>query len=114
MLELIEQKCARAYPPYFFLVVFVRNGQETLVKDILQKIKNLKVPFAEIWVLGRLHVSIGSYRLFLAHPEPTKMVDFDVFESYRKNISQTDFLQPNGRGRSTERIDRGLVYLPIP
>jgi hypothetical protein len=114
MLELIEQKCGKAYPQYFFLVVFVRNGKETLVQDILTKIKSLKVPFAEIWILGRLPVSIGAYRLFLVHPEPTKLVDFDVFESYRENAGQTTFLQPNGRGSSTERTDRGLVYRPIP
>ncbi|MGC2698115.1 MAG: hypothetical protein WA738_20190 [Candidatus Angelobacter sp.] len=114
MLELIEQKCGKAYPPYFFLVVFVRNDKETMVEDILQKIKSLKVPFAEIWILGRLPVSIGAYRLFLAHPEPTKLVDFDVFESYRQNISQIDFMQAEGRSKSTERTDRGLLYLPIP
>ncbi len=114
MLELIEEKCGNAYPPYFFLVVLVRNGKETLVEDIRKKIESLKVPFAEIWILGRLPVSIGAYRLFLAHPEPTKLVDFDVLESYRKNIGQTDFLHPEGRGRSTERTNRGLLYLPIP
>lgn len=114
MLELIEQKCAKAYPQYFFLTVFVRNGKETLVEDILKKIKGLKVPFAEIWILGRLPVSTGAYRLFLAHPDPTKLVDFDVFDSYRENAGQTAFLQPNRRGSSTERTDMGLVYLPIP
>jgi hypothetical protein len=114
MLELIEQKCAKAYPPYFFLVLFVRNGKETLVKDILKKIRGLKVPFAEIWILGRLPVSIGAYRLFLAHPEPTKLVDFDVFESYRENNGQKEFLRPTGRGMGTDRTDRGLLYLPIP
>lgn len=114
MLELIEQKCGKAYPSYFFLVVFVRNDKEMLVKDILQKIKNLKVPFAEIWILGRLPISIGAYRLFLAHPEPTKLVDFDVFESYRQNIDQTDFMKAEGRSKSTERTNRGLLYLPIP
>ena len=86
----------------------------TTGNDILKKIKGLKVPFAEIWILGRLPVSIGAYSLFLAHPEPTKLVEFDVFDSYRENAGQTAFLQPNGRGSSTERTDRGLVYLPIP
>ena len=114
MLELIEQKCAKAYPPFFFLVVFVRNDKETMVEDILQKIRSLKVPFAEIWILGRLPVSISAYRMLLVHPEPTKLVDFDALESYQRNVGQTDILQPNGRGRSTVRTDRGHVYLPIP
>jgi hypothetical protein len=95
-------------------VLFVRNGKETLVKDILKKIRGLKVPFAEIWILGRLPVSIGAYRLFLAHPEPTKLVDFDVFESYRENNGQKELLRPTGRGMGTDRTDRGLLYLPIP
>jgi hypothetical protein len=107
-------KNAKAYPPYFFLVVFVRNDKETPVEDILLKIKSLKVPFAEIWILGRLPISVGAYRMFMAHPEPTKMIDFDAFEGYRKNRGQIDFLQPEGRGKSIERTNRGLVYLPIP
>jgi len=114
MLEIIEQKCGKAYPSYFFLVVFVRNDKETLVEDILQRIRNLAVPFAEIWILGRLPISIGSYRLFMAHPEPAKVVDFDLFDGYRKNLNQIDFLQPEGRGKDLERTDRGLLYLPIP
>lgn len=28
VMEVIAQKCARAYPPYFYLVVFARNGQK--------------------------------------------------------------------------------------
>ena len=114
MLELIEQKCAKAYPPYFFLVVFVRNDKETLVEDILQKVRSLKVPFAEVWILGRLGPLTGAYRMLLVHPEPTTQVDFDALESYRRNAGQTDFLQPTGLGRSTERTNLGSIYLPIP
>lgn len=114
MLELIEEKCAKAYPPYFFLVLFVRNGSETLVEDVLQKIRSLKVPFAEIWILWRLPISVGSHRMLMVYPEPTKIVDFDAMESCRANAGQMDFLQPDGRGKSTERTDRGHVYLPIP
>lgn len=114
MLEVIVQKCARGYPSYFFLVVFVRNDKETLVEDILQKIKSMKVPFAEIWIVGRLPISIGSYRLFLAHPEPTKIMDFDVFDSYRMNLEQGEYLKFEGRGKSTQMRDLGFVYLPIP
>jgi hypothetical protein len=114
MLELIEQKCGKAYPSYFFLVVFVRNDKETLVEDILQKVRSLKIPFAEIWIVGRLPISIGSYRMFKAHPEPTQIIDFDVFDGYRKNLNQIDFMRMEGRGKSTEKTARGLVYLPIP
>lgn len=114
MLELIEEKCAKAYPPNFFLVVFVRNDKETLVEDILQRVRKLKVPFFEIWILGRLGPLTGAYRMLLVHPEPTQQVDFDALESYRRNVGQVDFLYPEGRSKSTERTDRGHVYLPIP
>lgn len=114
MLELIEEKCAKAYPDDFFLVVFVRNGKETLVEDLLQKVRSLKVPFAEVWILGRLAPSTGAYRMLLVHPEPTKLVDFDALESYRRNAGQTDFLRPTGRGKSMERTNLGSIYLPIP
>lgn len=114
MLELIEKKFGNRYPSYFFLIVFVRNDKVTPVEDILQTVKNLKVPFAEIWIVGRLPISIGSYRMFLAHPEPTKIVDFDIFEGCKNNLDQGEFLQPEGRGRSKERTNRGRVFLPIP
>lgn len=114
ILELIEEKCAKAYPPYFCLVVFVRNDKETPVGDILQKARSLKVPFAEIWILGRLPAHAAAYRMVLVHPEPMKTVDFDMRESYRSNVGQTDCLHPEGRSKSLERTDRGHVYLPIP
>src|SRR5260370_41112404 len=100
MLELIGEKCAKAYPSYFFLVVFVRNDKETLVEDILQKIKRLTVPFAEIWIVGRLPFSIGSYRIFMAHPEPAKVIDFGVFENYIKNLTQISFFKAFGQRKS--------------
>jgi hypothetical protein len=114
MLELIEQKCGKAYPSNFFLVAFVRNGKETLVKDILQKMNTLKIPFFEIWILGRLPISDGSYRMFRVHPEPTLLIDFDVFEGMRRNLDQIDFLQFEGRGKGIEFTSRQQVYLPIP
>jgi hypothetical protein len=67
------------------------------------KIKDLKVPFAEISILERLPVSIDSIQAVFGAPGADEACGFDVFESYRTNISQTDFLQSNGCGRSTER-----------
>lgn len=114
MLELIEQKCAKAYPPYFFLVVFVRNDKETPMEDILQKVRSLKVPFSEIWILGRLSADTAAYKMLLVHPEPMKIVDFDALESQRRNAGQGQLLYPEGRSRSMERTNRGSIYLPIP
>ncbi len=114
MLELIEQKCGKGYPSYFFLVVFVRNDKETLVHDILQKFESLKIPFAQIWIVGRIPISIGSYRMFRAHPKPTELIDFDVFDGFRRNLNQIDFMQLEGRGKGIEKTNRGILYLPIP
>jgi hypothetical protein len=38
--DVITQKCKKAYPSYFVLLVFARNGKEIMVDELLQHIQN--------------------------------------------------------------------------
>jgi hypothetical protein len=97
--ELIEQKCRRAYPPYFSLVVLARNGDNIRTERLSEQIAALNVPFSEIWIVGRR--SGFSYVSFLIHPG-TKLIEFDLVEALRAASGQVDFLHRQKRGRGTE------------
>jgi hypothetical protein len=112
LIEVIAQKCIRAYPKYFFLLVLARNGKQIDVKELLRLTKELRMPFAENSILGRLSDQSTEYGMFMLHPY-TKLVEFDLAKSIRKNNAQIDFLQRQKRGKSTEMQDLGMMY-PIP
>ncbi len=112
-IDVIRQKCAKAYPQYFTLLVFARNGESVCIDELLQQIKTLTVPFCEIWLLGRLSASAAKYGIFMLHPY-SKLVEFDLGEVFDRNKAQIDFLKRQKRGRGTEVQDLGIVYVPIP
>ncbi len=112
VIDVIGQKCSRAYPRYFFLLVLARNGKQIDVEEVLRQTKELRIPFSEIWILGRVSDQSTKYRMFMLYPY-TKLVEFDLAGSLRENEAQIDFVQPEKRGKSTEMRDRGPMYLPI-
>lgn len=112
-MQVIRQKCARAYPPYFFLLVFGRSGAEKVVeaKTLIEEVRRLKVPFGEIWIIGLVSDSV--YRMLKLHPHEF-CIDVDISRALMKNARTKDFVQYEGRGKSVEFRDLGQVYLPIP
>ena len=110
VMEVVRQKCARAYPAFFTLVVLARNG--TKIDLPLKGLESLKVPFCEMWFLGRESPDTTTYRAFLFHPRE-KLMEFDLFDAMRKNSSQINFLTRTGRGRETEFTNLGQIYLPL-
>ena len=109
--KLIQQKCQKAYPPYFSLVVLARNGDNIEIERLLERIATLSVPFSEMWIVGRR--SASSYVSFMIYPG-TKLIEFDLLEGLRGAARQVDFLHRQKRGRGTEFEDLGLTYLPLP
>ena len=109
--EVVEQKCQKAYPPYFSLVVLARNGQNIEIESLQEHIASLTIPFSEMWILGRR--SGFSYASFMLHPI-TKLIEFDLAESLRAAAGQRDFMKRQKRGKSTEFQHLGLTYLPLP
>lgn len=113
LVDVIAQKCRRAYPDYFVLAVLGRNGEHIEILSTSDRIKELKIPFGEIWILGRESQFSSAYKMFMLYPTP-KLIEFDLFELCSKNAGQIEFMQRQKRSRSTETKDLGVTYLPIP
>jgi uncharacterized protein YlzI (FlbEa/FlbD family) len=111
ILQVIRQKCQRAYPPYFCLLVLARNGTRVDFEIVIQEVKKMRMPFAELWILGRL--SIADMAMLRIIPDVLR-VDFNILEAIEKTRDQQEFLTPGKRGTSTEFRDLGMAYLPVP
>ena len=110
-IDLLKQKCRRAYPPYFCLLLLARNGRNFDVEGVTREISAIDVPFAEIWALGR--ISDEAMTLLRLFPGLMR-VDFDIADALESGKGQTDFMVGQKRGTSTEFSDLGLTFLPIP
>ena len=109
----IEQKCRRAYPNFFSLLVLARSGKTAYPQEIAREIRKLTVPFAEIWILGRASEQDTKVHVVKVHPFVLH-ADFDIRHALKKAKNEADILQPQQRGTSIEFRHLGQVYLPIP
>ena len=112
LMDVVRQKCAKAYPSYFSLVVLARNGKGVNFPDDIQGLNELKIPFSEMWIMGRASPDTTTYSVCLFHPH-IKLMRFDLRDALERNKDQMDFLQPEGRGRETEFKYRGFMHMPI-
>jgi hypothetical protein len=55
--HVIRQKCRRAYPAHYCLLVLARNGKNVDFEIVVQEIKKMQMPFAELWIPGRLSIA---------------------------------------------------------
>jgi hypothetical protein len=112
-MQIIQQKCARAYPPYFGLLVLGRSGKFLDLNAVLEVIRGTRVPFAEIWILGRpldAHEKMQMVRLFPGRVDVT----YDLSDALRRSEKQAHIMRPGKRGTGTDINPLGNVYLPIP
>jgi hypothetical protein len=107
--KLIEQKCQRAYPQHFCLLMLARNGKnlDALTKEVVCK----RVPFGEIWIIGCL--SEGLMTMVRIVPTAFRF-DFETVRSLEKLKQQRDIMRKLQRGTSTELQELGFVYLALP
>ena len=109
--QVIKQKCQRAYPPHFCLLVLARNGKNLDVETLTKEVLSEKVPFGEIWIIGCL--SEGLMAMVRIVPSAFRF-DFETVRSLEKLRGQTDIMRKLQRGTGTEVHDLGFVYLPLP
>jgi len=109
--KVIEQKCQKAYPPYFCLLVLARNGKNLDVEALTKEVVSKRVPFGEIWIIGCL--SEGLMTMVRIVPS-TFRFDFETVRSLEKLKAQRDIMRKRQRGTSTEVQELGFVYLPLP
>jgi hypothetical protein len=112
IMEVIGKKCSRAYPSHFLLLVNARHSGKVLDFDlIIEKMKNVRSPFLEVWVTA----FIGPDDVKVVRVAPGgPAIDLKVRAELEEATKQTAFLRRGVRGSGTEFRDLGLVYLPIP
>lgn len=109
--KVVKQKCKRAYPPYFCLLVLARNGKNLDIETLTREVLSEKVPFGEIWITGCL--SAGLMTMLRIVPSAFRL-DFETVRSIEKLEEQPDVMRKLQRGTSTEVRHLGFVYLPLP
>jgi hypothetical protein len=78
---------------------------------IARDIRKVTVPFAEIWILGQS----ATNTLNIARLHPTILQhEFNILEALERAKTDADVLQRRQRGRETEFVPLGEIYLPIP
>lgn len=112
ILEVIQKKCARAYPGHYLLVVHARHRGKALDCDrVMDAMKSMPSPFLEIWVVA----AIGSDHLKVIRVAPGgPAIDLTPTAELEEARKQPPFLKRGMRGTTTQFRDLGLVFLPIP
>jgi hypothetical protein len=113
VMQVIRQKCERAYPPYFWLLILGRSGKTLDVDSTVKAVRELHVPFAEIWIIGRPADAMHMRELVRLYPEKLDLI-FDFARTLRESEKQTEIMRPGIRGTGTEFYPLGASYLPIP
>lgn len=112
-IQIIQRKCARAYPSYFWLIMLGRSGKVVDPNTVIQAIRGPRVPFVEIWIIGRSLEDRNRMQMVRLFPERADVV-FDLSSAVRRSEKQADIMRPEKRGTGTDIRSLGDVYLPIP
>jgi DNA-directed RNA polymerase subunit RPC12/RpoP len=113
LIQIVRQKCAKAYPFYFWLVILGRSGKAIDQSTVVEAVRNLRVPFVEIWIVGR--TLDNRYRMQLVRLFPDRAdVVFDLRDAVRRSDQQAAIMRPGKRGTGTDLRPLGDVFLPIP
>ena len=111
VMELVRAKCEKRYPKDFCLLIAGRSGKMVYPQVIARDIRTMTVPFAEIWILGQS--ATNTFNVARLHPTILQL-QFDVFEALERAKTDADVITKQKRGRDTEFVPLGQVYLPIP
>ena len=109
-MDLIRAKCAKAYPPDYCLLIAARSGKLVRPQIIARDIRQISVPFAEIWILGE--TATNTYDVARLYPT-TWQLQFNVLEALERAKTDADVLTKRQRGTETEFVPLGKVYMPI-
>jgi hypothetical protein len=113
LMQVIRQKCERAYPADFGLLVLGRSGKKCDPNAVMQAIQAIHVPFAEIWIVGRPLQDQAKVRMVRLSPEGAD-VQFDLSDAVKRSEKQPQIMRREQRGTGTEFHSLGDIYFPIP
>jgi hypothetical protein len=111
IMEVIGNKCKRAYPEHFLLAVHARHGGKLLdLGRVIEEMKKMRSPFLEVWVIGSEGLSVKVARVAPEGPA----VDLMLGNELENKKSQPAFLKRGIRGSEPGFQELGPVFLPIP
>jgi len=112
IMEVIGNKCQRAYPDHYLLVVHARHRGRVLDFDrVIGEMTRMRSPFLETWVIA----TIGPGEIKVVRVAPGgPAVDLELGTELRKVSKQRSFLKRGIRGRKPGFRELGPAFLPIP
>jgi hypothetical protein len=113
LMQVIRQKCERAYPADFGLLVLGRSGKEWDPNAVMEAIRGLRVPFAQIWIVGRPLQDQDKVWMVRLFPEGADVL-FDLSDAVKRSEKQPQITRREQRGTGTEFRVLGDIYFPIP
>lgn len=108
---LVKTKCQKSYPTNFCLLITARSGKMFYPLEMTREIRGITVPFAEIWI-----VALSAYDTFCVarlHPSAISL-EFKISDAVKRAQTKLDVLAKRKRGKGTEFVPMGDIYLPIP
>jgi hypothetical protein len=112
IMEVIENKCKRAYPGHFLLLVHARHRGKVLDFDrVIGEMMAMRSPFLEVWVIASDGLDhIKAVRVAPGGPA----VDLKLGTEMEKARKQPSFLKRGIRGTKPGFRELGPAFLPIP
>jgi hypothetical protein len=112
VMTVIKKKCKRPYPKDYRLLVHARNYEKEINFDhVMEEMKSVQSPFAEVWVTAVVGPDdIKVIRVLPCLPS----VDLKVGAELEMARKQPRFLKRGTRGRESEFYDAGMIFLPLP
>jgi uncharacterized protein YlzI (FlbEa/FlbD family) len=112
IMEVIGNKCKRAYPGHYLLLVHARHRGKVLDVDrVIEEMKSMRSPFLEVWVIA----SIGLDQIKVVRVAPGgPAVDLKLGTELGNASKQRSFLKRGLRGMKPGFRELGPAFLPIP
>lgn len=111
VMTLIEKKAKKAYPPFYCLLITGRSGKTLDTDAIAEEIKKMSIPFAEIWIIGMLAYNVANVAMLFPI---LSLLQFDIPSALEKAKLEHDIMVRRQRGKGTQFVPLGPIYLPIP
>jgi hypothetical protein len=113
VMTVIRNKCSRAYPGDYFLLVHARNyGREINFDRVIEEMNNVRSPFLEVWVFAV--IGRDEIKVVRVSPPPPLAVDLKIREELQRARQQIPFVKRGIRGRQAGVYPAGAVFLPLP
>jgi len=112
ILTVISDKCKNQYPKFYTLLVNCRNlNKEVVLKELIDKLSEIEIPFGEIWTVEGKDEDL--FVLTRIYPNLIQL-KYSLKEALKKNSEQQDFTTFLQRNTGSEIMELGQLFMPWP